>query len=115
MGLFDEVHFRGNVYQTKDFDNEMLNYYIGDDNRLIKDIGHTEHVPKEQRPYPNAPEGSIDSFCGCVRWVSTGKEDTNYHGMLYIYRSLGKDKGWENLKLKFTDGNLVDCIEVPDD
>lgn len=111
--MFDEVHFRGNVYQTKDFESEMLHYFIEYDNRLYRDVGFRESVPKAERPYPDAPEGSLEAFFGCMRWVSTGREDTNYHGMMNIYRSIGNG-GWEEFNLKFTDGVLVDCKEVKD-
>lgn len=101
MGMFDEIHYNGKLYQTKDFDCEMRDYWI-ENGRLIKSIGRYESVPMEERPYPG--DGFM-SICGSIRWIEEERRDINYHGWLYFY-------GDEEYKAKFTDGNLVELIQL---
>lgn len=110
MGMFDEIHFNGNWYQTKDFDCVLCKYWI-ENGRLIKGIGYHVDVPKEQRPYPDAPEDSILSACGMVRWVETERKDTRFHGVLNFYR-LDENQLWEEYNAKFTDGTIVEMNRV---
>lgn len=98
MGMFDEVNYKGEILQTKDFDCEMRMYFI-EVGRLLKDIGHYEEVPKENRPYPN--EEGLKGMCGCIKWISEKHEDTNFHGIL----NAGE------YEFKFSDGNLVSEIK----
>jgi hypothetical protein len=83
MGMFDYINFNGIRYQTKEFTREMSEYYI-ENHRLLKSIGHFEEVPKNERPYPNAKEGSIEELCGSIKWIEESKEDLNYHGIVGI-------------------------------
>lgn len=96
MGMFDEVHFAGEVLQTKDFDCDMRAYWI-ENGRLLKSIGEYVEVPREQRRYPDAPEGSLLSMAGCIRWVESERRDINFHGILHA----------GGRRFKFTDGQLV--------
>ncbi len=98
MGMFDNVHYNGEVLQTKDFDCEMRDYFI-ENGRLLKDIGHYVDVPKHERPYPNEPDDSFLSMAGCIRWISEKKEDMNFHGIL----------GTGGFDFKFTDGQLIEA------
>ena len=105
MGLFDEVHYDGKVYQTKDFDCLMMRFYI-EDGRLLKSIGKTSIVQKKDRPYPKAKEGTIQALCGSMKYTETAREDTKFHGVLDMYDS---DR---YLKLKFTDGVLANIEDA---
>lgn len=114
MGLFDYVHYQGKAHQTKDFDDPwMMNYYI-EGGRLFRSVGHTEdrsQRAKWQREHPGEPlppeQDGIASFFGCMTWVETGREDMNFHGVLNFYA--GKE-----YNAKFTDGDLVEVLEVPE-
>lgn len=150
MGMFDYIRcevplpdgFVGEL-QTKDFDCAMGEHVITKDGRLVLAIlDHTEEVPKAERPYPDAPDESILSIAGSVRFIWR-HEDANHHGMVNFYGSeylrsdgtpyregggvlhQGQDvvsrKTGEPLRYvfheynaKFTDGRLVEIVVVPE-
>lgn len=106
MGMFDEVHCKfplpeydgdGN-FQTKDFDCLMDSYTITEDGRLVLEQAHYEHVPLEDRPYPNGP-GFLEML-GCLRRVVDGMVDTDFHGDMEFYDS----KNY--FRARFTEGKL---------
>lgn len=104
MGMYDNLIFRGQRYQTKDFDCEMRTYYL-DDNQLYKSIGHYENVARDSRPFPDEPEDSLLSLCGCIRWVEEKRSDMNFHGILHFGRIV--DGKFEDYEAKITDGSVV--------
>jgi len=108
MGMYDYVHYEGNIYQTKDFDCRMLNYHISN-GRLLKCVGHWETVPESKRPFPNESEDLFLSMCGCIKWIEACRVDMNFHGRLYFC-----DAATE-FCAKFTDGNLVNVTVEGDD
>lgn len=57
MGMFDDIHYKGKSYQTKDLENHLLLYSVSDDGRLLYHVGHSD----------------------------TETEDLNYHGIINIY------------------------------
>jgi hypothetical protein len=118
MGMFDYVKserslpdgFQGEL-QSKDFDCDMTLIKITAEGRLIIDrVIEWAEVPKAERPYPNAPDGSLESICGSVRFV-TNPVDLDYHGTFNFY---GTDRigNWHEYNAKFTDGNLVEIEQV---
>jgi hypothetical protein len=119
MGMFDYIRCERPLpdgwtgeCQTKDFDCEMVTHVIDVDGRLMLErIDETQLVPKEERSYPDAPDGDILSFCGSIRTI-TSTHDACFHGVVNFYGSDG-DK-WHEYNAKFTDGNLVSIDIVPD-
>lgn len=118
MGMFDYVRsekplpdgFTGEL-QTKDFDCDMTKITITADGRLVIDrVIEWAEVPRAERTYPNAPEGSLESIVGSVRFV-TKPVDLNHHGMFNFYGH-DSDRGWHEYEAKFTDGTLVDIKQV---
>lgn len=117
MGMFDEIKWKGKTWQTKDFDCQLATYRI-ENGRLIYQRFHYESVPKGERTYPNAEEGTWQSAIGSIRSVDDGPEDTNFHGVLNLYRMPKADDRdpsaayWEEWNLKFTNGNLTEEVLV---
>ena len=101
LQIYDHVHY-GAVYRTEDLCCELADYFIIE-GRLFQSHGRYEPVPKSERPYPNAPNGTRQALIGCQRWVEREKRDENYHGTFKIYSSQ------ECLILKFAYGDLVDA------
>jgi len=62
-----------------------------------------ETVPKEERQYPDAEEGTIQAMSGCMRRVEEDEVDVNYHGDIYFYTG-DSGKNWYEYKARFTDG-----------
>jgi len=85
-------------------------------------------VPKEERPYPDAPEGSLQAMCGSLRRIRS-QHDRSFHGIFNFYalEVVGRepDERWgphgrpiyksHEYNAKFTDGQLVSIELVPDD
>ena len=130
MGMFDYVRsemplpdgYEGEL-QTKHFDDPyMVTHVISKDGRLMQAvIVRTEIVPKAERPYPEAPDGSALAWCGSQRTI-VEMRDADYHGMFYFggletighepderYGPRGKPiYKYHDYVAKFTDGQLVD-------
>ena len=89
MGMFDYVQcdyplpdgrvVDGPVFQTKDFDCGMDIVRISRAGRLVLREWHFVDVPKAERPYPDAEEGSIESMCGIVRRVVVAADGGDAH------------------------------------
>jgi len=120
MGLYDYIKcevplpdgFQGTL-QTKDLCCEMVTHTITKNGRLICErIDSTELLPKAERDYPDAPDGSLRSWIGSIR-THTSQYDANFHGILNFYGCEGKGAHdhnwrWHEYNAKFTDGNLVE-------
>jgi len=107
MGMFDNIHYNGEIYQTKDFDCQMARYFI-EDGKLLKAIGHHEDKspatawgkanPGKELP----PELSgLSGMCGCMAFVQTGKELEGYTGEVEFYGDSGE------FTANFKDGILI--------
>jgi hypothetical protein len=90
--MFDEVHWQGRVWQTKEFECMMTTFHIRD-GRLIQEL----YDYSEER-------GSFVS----------GEVDTNFHGVIELCdwapgdaRSINGGRELEIFELKFTDGLLM--------
>jgi hypothetical protein len=123
MGMFDNIKcevplpdgWEPGELQTKDFGCEMVTHIISKEGRLLMDRGHWEEVPKEERPYPDAPEGDIRAWCGSIRRVPK-YVDANFHGFVFFggLEVVGYKDGdrmhptykSHDYKAKFTDGQL---------
>ena len=94
-----------NGWQTKDFDNMMTDVYITEDKEIkfkhsflnkkflpykiqIKKF-KWEETPKEERPYPNEPKGSIKSLYGSIRETDINIIDSDYTGEFNFYTFTG--------------------------
>jgi hypothetical protein len=102
--------------QTKDLGCDMVTHVIRADGRLvIERIDTTELVPKAERPYPDAPDGSIMALAGSMRNIKS-QHVPDFHGWLRFYGSEGWHvKGtwkWHEYRAKFTDGQLVKIEQV---
>lgn len=110
MGMFDYLQcdyplpdgrvVEGPVFQTKEFDCFMNIVRITSAGRIILQDSHYEDVPKAERPYPDAPDGSFKALCGCMRRVVDGESDAEFHGDLNFYGDPG------DFIARFTDGQL---------
>jgi hypothetical protein len=101
---------KGTEFQTKDTEAQFLEHYtITREGRLIHHTVRYEEVPKAQRPYPDAPDDSIQAFIGCIRSLPTGEVDTNYHGYLRFHEYSDAGEWWE-YRAKFTDGVCVELV-----
>lgn len=113
MGMFDYLIHDGVEYQTKDTADQYMSEYRIVNGRLIGDEWHLEPVPKAERPHPDAPDGSLDSFIGSVRRVVDKADvDQNYHGYLW---AIGGAPDYQRYRAKFTNGNLVEWCPVSED
>jgi hypothetical protein len=121
MGMFDYVKCerdlpdgldgRGVEFQTKDFDCGMNTLVITDDGDLIEQAWVWDGiVPKEERPYPDAPEGSFEAMIGSMRSRQLPPEKIEFHGFMRFYAS--RSDLWNEYKAKFTDGKLVEIVAV---
>ena len=89
MGMFDDVKYDGRDFQTKDFECEMHQYRIEGGRLLRRQVRW----------------GEGDNI------IEDPPLDIGFHGWLNFYR--GNAREWEEYNAKFTDGNLVEIIRVP--
>ncbi len=110
MGMFDTIEIVRDVdngpkageFQSKDLDS-VMDYYVLDNNRLYKKLIEYELIPEEERKHP---------IFGIFRSKFLGMKDTGYHGIIEAY---SVNETWN---LKFTDGDLVECLRteyIPND
>lgn len=98
MGMFDQLFYKGNEYQTKDTPNQSLDNYKIEDDKLFVEEYDAEWVDEE---------GSM--FGGYFRhsnqhWVHCHKFDGN----ITFYRNLDNTyKVWETYSALFMDGVLL--------
>lgn len=122
MGMFDYVKCeaplpdgwrpKDGLFQTKDFDCDMVVHVITADGRLMLErIDETQIVPKHERPYPNEPDDTLMGMCGMLRSIKS-KHDANFHGVMRFYGG-GLENDWHEYRAKFTDGQLVEIVAVP--
>lgn len=111
--------------QTKDFDCEMNTHVITADGRLMLErIDSVEEVPKAERPYPDAEEGTFESICGSIRSNRSLHEAADFHG--WVHFGGLETTGYEpderygprgraiykrhSYRAKFMDGRLVEIV-----
>lgn len=119
MGMYDHLAVKGGIpgcpcdgFQTKDTDPQYLcNHYIDTDGVLVLDLyGHTESVPKEERPDPDAKEGSLVSLFGSIRRVPGYRRMTEYSGSICFcqFENYGQDNQvWWEFKCIWVKGRPV--------
>lgn len=114
MGMFDYVTHEGRRYQTNDTPDQYLSEYRIVNGRLLGDEWHFEAVPKGERPYPDAPDDSIEALFGSMRRVIDKADvDLNWHGYLDMVPDWELNEEWVDYRAKFTDGNLVSFERLP--
>ena len=120
MGMYDHIRClaplpdgfdaTGVEFQTKDTDSQYLDdYTIREDGALIYHSVKIVSTPKEELPYPDAPEGSLRSICGIFKRVPTGDVVVPFHGCLRFY---GEGHEYEAL---YDRGRLIRIDAVPDE
>ena len=120
MGMYDYIRCEhplpdgslplGRVFQTKDTDAQFLDdYTIRADGTLVHHTTRIEDTPKDKLPYPDAPKGSLLSYCGIITRVPTGDEVVPFHGCLRFYDETSK---YEAL---YDRGRLIRIDAVSDD
>jgi hypothetical protein len=119
MGMFDDFlyehadplpdGFKGRNFQTKDFECSMVTYRLSPEGRLMQPIWRSEVVPKHERPYPDAEEGTLHAICGSMRTIVDRWHDMNYHGDVNFYTSVkvGEVYEWHGYYARFTEGQLT--------
>lgn len=96
MGMFDDLTVEYPLpdpqaqhinFQTKSLYNTMSHYILTKEGRLVEEIWDTEMTPQAEKPYPDAPEGSMQFLFGCIRRVEGSQRfiDLNYEGSLLFY------------------------------
>jgi hypothetical protein len=112
MGVFDQIHYNGEVYQTKDFDCQMDNYYL-EGGKLLKAVGYTEDRSpatawEKEHPGEELPEElqGPAGFCGLLTFIETGRELFPYTGEVEFYGDAGE------YSADFREGVLVSITQV---
>ena len=132
MGMYDTLYINTNrlpvtraekkllgnnpEWQTKDLECVLTEVYITDEGELKVNQFEYEHVPKKERPHPDA-EGIL-SIAGSLRRVDEHLETIPYHGFIRFYTSMKDDQGsshWYEFSAKFTDGKLVGIERITED
>lgn len=129
MGMFDDVRcdvplpdgHTGQSFQSKDFECEMSKYTITKDGRLTcRYVSERVPVPENEWQYSkDDPDPLHRLWHESSKWKNVYAErDTNFHGWVNFYNATGSraDDTWEwhEYKAKFTDGQLVEIVAVPD-
>lgn len=70
--------------QTKEFRNFFYDHVIDAEGQLWIDDGRNEEVPKDERPYPDAPDGSFEAFIGSSRHIQKLVKADDYYGAIEI-------------------------------
>lgn len=97
------------LFQTKDTPDQYLTVYtITADGRLSWRPYEMEVVPKDERPYPDAPDGDIRGLMGIMRRVEREPEFLDYHGDLFFYHY--HDGTWWEYKARFTEGVCAEIV-----
>ena len=93
-------------WQTKDFECELTHVYIVED--IENKFKHSflknktpyklqikrfdwEEVPKSERPYPDAEEGTLEALVGSVKEVNLRIEDLDYTGTFRFYTYIKRE------------------------
>lgn len=129
MGMFDDVFcerdlpdgYTGKAFQSKDFACEMDKYTITRDGRLTRRyVSDTEPVPESEWEYSKDDSNPLHRLWheGSKRKNVYSECDMNFHGWFRFYDGSGSHKDgtwkWHEYKAKFTDGQLVEIVVVPD-
>lgn len=93
--------------QTKDLENMLTTHTITKEGRLLEEIVvDWRLLPKEERTYPDAEEGSFNSMIGCMEYIKETR-DANFHGYLHFHGWDSKTEIFHEYRAKFTDGQLM--------
>ena len=116
MGLYDTVHIKQKVddleddiksWQSKTIKEPMLDIYRIEDDKLKLQEYEVEELDEEDKRLSSYSDKTINKRQKNV----TGYSDVQYHGEIEIH-TVDRDKEeYISYKLKFTDGELVDCWE----
>jgi len=103
MGMFDELKYNDEEFQTKDLNNAMCSYKIEDEKLYI-----------ERRTIHEINKSKKNSKMPRFKFTHEGWDYIEYHGIINVYNN-NKD-----IYLKFTDGILIsemtqDQIRINDD
>lgn len=90
-------------WQTKDFDCQLTEIYITDEDELKINRFEYEEVPKHERPYPN--EDGLRGLMGSVKRINERLEPIYYSGELNFYSHVGND--WYEFFAQFNNGKLI--------
>jgi hypothetical protein len=108
MGMFDELLWKNNLYQTKDTPEQGLELYeIRGDELWYKEV---------KREYVDDPGHFLGGYLQEIshEWKFCDKFD----GLIRFYRDIGKDENdeyiWEEYKALFMDGKIIKLEEVKD-
>ena len=99
MGMFDEIIYKDQVYQTKDTPDQFLTTYEIRGDELWK-----EHVEYDW------VENVDDIFGGHLKRISSEwKFESDFDGAIRFYRMIesGEKKSWEEYRSLFMDGKMI--------
>lgn len=133
MGMFDYIRcerplpdgWKADELQTKDFNCEMCTHVITSDGRLMLErVDSVEEVPKDQRTYPNAEDGTFQALCGSLQFNKSAHAALDFHGWVEFYglETIDYEPNQQsgvrgapiykshNYRAKFTDGRLIEIV-----
>lgn len=70
--------------QTRAFECYLLEYIVSPEGKLLAPVGEYVSTPKEDRPYPDADEGTWESAIGSIKWVGTHEPHPDFTGELDV-------------------------------
>ncbi|MFN0178969.1 MAG: hypothetical protein ACKVZ0_09220 [Gemmatimonadales bacterium] len=75
-------------YQTKDTPAQCLEHYsITEDGRLLHQEVEYLETPKAERPYPDAPNDSLEGIVGSISVRAVGEVLVPFNGVVEFYTS----------------------------
>jgi len=117
MGMFDNItvnlkmfglaeNYTLEVFQTKDFDSFMEDYFIDVDKNLRKTTFDKKLIPLEERMFPDMPE------IGKYRSIPNGSIAVDYSGVLNFYTY--KKEVWIEINAIFVNGVMTEFEIIKD-
>jgi hypothetical protein len=108
MGMFDELLWKNNLYQTKDTPEQGMELYEIRGDELWFKMVKREWVDDDSY-----------LFKGYLREIShEWKFCDKFDGLIRFYRDIGKDENdhyiWEEYKALFMDGKIIKLEEIKD-
>lgn len=100
------------VWETHTDLPDVLTFRITDDGRLARKDAEYEAVDREDRPYPDASEGTFEAMVGAFEITDSEWSGIEYTGTIPFGGTI--DGEWFCYEATFTDGELQDVERVSD-
>lgn len=107
---------RFNTFQTKDFDKELTEVYVKEEGQIYINRWELEETPKEERPFPDAEEGTIQALCGCLRRINERLEPSRMSGFINFCAGLGNpnNETWKFIEFQaeVKSGKIINVVRL---